>query len=77
MSENQLRLLLVAVGGLVAWRLVANGAKVVDAVTEVVTEDINPASDQNVIYRGANSLFWPDGSNTLGTWLYNITHPGE
>lgn len=39
------------------------------------TKYVNPASDQNLAYTGVNSVFWPDNSQTLGTWLYDVTHP--
>jgi len=43
-----------------------------------VPKVVNPASDQNIVYQGVNAVVrkLPGASNddTLGTWLYNITH---
>ncbi len=36
---------------------------------------VTPWNNNNVIYQGVNSTLFPDGSETLGTWLYNVTHP--
>lgn len=38
------------------------------------TRYVNPASPDNLIYSGINDRLWPDGSQTLGTWLYNEIH---
>lgn len=43
-----------------------------DAVTHVVTKDLNPASDQNLAYRGANAVIGcADGSCSLGTKIFD------
>jgi hypothetical protein len=36
---------------------------------------INPASTNNAVYAGLNGSIWPDGSETLGTWLYGAINP--
>lgn len=36
---------------------------------------INPASTNNAIYTGINDVFWPDQSESLGTWLYGVFNP--
>lgn len=38
---------------------------------------INPASTNNAIYTGVNNVLFPDQSDTLGTWFYNLIHPDE
>jgi hypothetical protein len=46
--------------------------------TEQAAGAINPVSDQNIFYRGANAVLqvFTETGDTLGTWLYNVTHPG-
>ena len=39
------------------------------------TAYINPASDRNLVYTGVNGAIWPDGSNTVGTWLHEVFNP--
>lgn len=54
-----------------AWYLIRRGADALPSVQEV-KDAINPASDKNVVYQGANSLVeWATGNkvDTLGTWL--------
>jgi hypothetical protein len=36
---------------------------------------VTPWNNENVIYKGVNNTLFPDGSDTVGTWLYDITHP--
>lgn len=36
---------------------------------------VTPWNNENVVYQGVNNALFPDGSDTLGTWLYGITHP--
>ncbi|CAN7403101.1 hypothetical protein LJR129_002493 [Acidovorax sp. LjRoot129] len=36
---------------------------------------VTPWNNENVVYQGVNNTLFPDGSDTLGTWLYGITHP--
>lgn len=52
------------------------GGKVVDGiaagVTELITKDLNPASPENVVYRGVNVLTGGDNSkNSIGTRIYD------
>lgn len=51
-----------------AWGAVSQGAQ--DAAWAVT-----PWNNNNVIYGGVNNALFPDGSDTLGTWLYDVTHP--
>lgn len=52
--------------------------KAADAVAAVVKEDLNPASDRNLAYRGVNAvggaLTGQGDSFSLGSWLYELTH---
>jgi hypothetical protein len=70
---------LIVGGALLYW--VAN--KVIDktaAAAGAVGRAVNPASDQNLAYQGVNvvgAAVSGRSSWTLGTWLYDITHPGE
>lgn len=49
-------------------------------ITETVTTTLNPASDKNIIYKGVNAVGGAvSGSDSwsLGSWIYDITHPEE
>lgn len=46
------------------------------AAVSTVEKAVNPASTQNVAYKTASAIFAPAGQ-TIGTELYNITHPGQ
>jgi len=49
-----------------------------DATSQAVRDGawaVTPWNNNNVVYQGVNSTLFPDGSDTLGTWLYNVTHP--
>lgn len=76
--------------GFVAFRIykiassgVDAGAKVGEAVLQgvkkVVTEDLNPVSDKNVVYSAVTSVVTnaTGEENSLGTWIYNLTHKDE
>lgn len=61
--------------------VVYNGKKAVSAVVDtaknVVAKDLNPASDQNLAYRGVNKVgeaITGESNWTLGGWIYDITH---
>lgn len=66
----------LAVVALVAYALwKAKG--VVGKIADVVATDLNPVSDQNIVYRGASAVtqkITGNESDTLGTALYNVTH---
>ena len=70
----------ILVGGYFLGRKVSAAA--VDGA-EAVGEAINPTSDQNLIYKGLNAVgdvFDDGGDNdsfSLGSWLYDVTHPEE
>mgnify|MGYP003375844662 CR=1 FL=1 len=36
---------------------------------------VTPWNNENVIYQTVNGALFPSGQDTLGTWLYGITHP--
>lgn len=60
-----------------AWKVKQGAEAVSDAVGEVITEDLNPVSDQNLAYRGVNAIgaaISGDDSFSLGSWIYEITH---
>lgn len=62
---------------------IADGAS---ALADAAATDLNPASDQNLAYRGVNAFGGAiassptapgvnaDGSWTFGGWLYDVTH---
>lgn len=48
-----------------------------DATSQAVRDGawaVTPWNQENVFYEGINNAIWPDGSESLGTWLYNLTH---
>lgn len=83
--DNQTLLILGAFGALGVYLLYSGGKAVAGAAVEAaetVGEAVNPVSDQNIVYQGVSAVVdvVDDGQRngaTLGTWLYDITHPGE
>lgn len=68
----------VAVAGFLAYKIYSGASKTLEAGAKFVTEDINPASDQNLIYRGLNELTGGDNADSsLGTRIYDFFHPNE
>lgn len=63
-----------AVVGFVLYKAYSAGAKVLSAGADVLTHELNPASDQNLAYRAVNSVV-PGENATLGTWLYDLFNP--
>ncbi len=60
----------VALAAYLLWR--AKGA-----IGEVLTTSLNPASDQNLAYKGVNSIggaVTGDKDFSLGSYLYDLTH---
>jgi hypothetical protein len=64
--------------GVVAYKfattLKAVGGDVVVAAKKVITEDLNPASDKNIVYSAVNSVgstMTGDSSFSLGGWIYD------
>lgn len=57
----------------------ASAGQAVAQVADAVIAGVNPASDKNFVYGGANALggaLTGQGSNfTVGGWLYDVTHP--
>ncbi len=47
------------------------------------TEKVNPASKENLVYRGVNAVgdVFDNGSTddsfSVGTWIYDVFHPNE
>ena len=65
------------VGGLALWQLRKAAAATAEFAEEVVTEDLNPVSDQNLAYRGVNGIgaaLTGEEDFRLGRWIYDITH---
>lgn len=53
--------------------------KIADAAGAVV-DAVNPASPENLAYRGVNGIgaaLTGEESFTLGGWIYDVTHPNE
>lgn len=65
----------VAVAGVLY--LVKRGA---DKAAQVIKEDLNPASDKNIVYGGVNSVgeaVTGDKDFSLGSWLYEVLNPEQ
>lgn len=45
-----------------------------DAARETAWQ-VAPWNNENVIYQTANGALFPDGSDTIGTWLYGVMNP--
>jgi hypothetical protein len=60
---------------------VDQAAEVAKHTATVVVEAVNPADPQNIVNRGATAVAAAvtgkpnDGTWSLGTWLYDATHP--
>lgn len=49
-----------------------------DATSQAVRDGawaVTPWNQENVIYKGVNNTLFPDGNDTLGTWIYDLLHP--
>lgn len=57
----------VGVGLVVAYKAVKAGGAAIDTAKEVITEDLNPNSTENVVYRAVSSPF---ESGSLGSSVY-------
>lgn len=62
-----------------AWDGFAGGVSgAADFVGHHVSTTINPASDQNIVYRGVNAVggaISGDDSWSLGSWIYDVFNP--
>lgn len=76
----KLALAAAAVGALVyAYRRVSSGLQALPTVAEI-TPLINPASNQNLVYQGVNAVGGAVAGRSdwsLGSWVYDVTHPNE
>lgn len=55
------------------------GKQIKDAAAAAANA-VNPTSDKNLAYRGVNAVgevLSGDESFSLGSWLYDVTHPNE
>lgn len=59
---------LVIVGLGVAWYIKTKTVETVGKAAEAV----NPLNNNNAIYTGVNTIFWPEGNQTLGGKIYDI-----
>lgn len=67
----------LAVGGYVLFRVYKGGLNLTKQVGEVISNDLNPASDKNLIYRSANKTFFGNNKQTLGGSVYDFFHSGS
>lgn len=61
-------------------KLTGAAGEAFDAATGFASTTLNPASDQNLIYKGVNAVGAAatgdtSGGWSLGGWIYDITHP--
>lgn len=62
----------------VAYKLYKGAGDLVDTAKKVVTEDLNPASDKNIVYSAFNTTNEKgEVTESLGTRIYNWFHPDE
>ena len=69
----------LAVGG-VALVLIYLAQRQARQAAQAVGDAINPVSADNVFYQGASGVVGAvtgDKSATVGTWLYDVLHPGQ
>jgi hypothetical protein len=62
------------VAGLGVWAY-ANRKEIAEAV-----QVVNPASDKNIVYRGANAAtqaITGQSNTSFGSWLYDVFHPNQ
>lgn len=55
-------------------------SQAIDVVSDVVTNDLNPASNENIVNKGVSKVGAEISGNpnwTLGGWIYDVTHPKE
>ena len=68
-----------AIGGVVLVFAYLAKRQVVEA-SQALAEAVNPVSSENVFYSGASKItkaLTGNQNKTFGTWLYDVTHPGE
>lgn len=68
----------VLVGGLVLYWIATRVASKASDTAAAVGAAVNPASDQNLAYRGVNAIgsaITGDPSWSLGSWLYDVFNP--
>lgn len=77
--DVNLTYIILGLGAVIGIYLAFEAAKKpVEAAASAVGNAVNPASDQNLIYAGANKLvkFLSNGEYLdVGDWLYGVTHP--
>ena len=70
----------VAVGAIALYWLAGRAAAATGEAAAKVGTAANPLSDQNILYRATNAIgsaFTFDPDFSLGSWLYEKTHPSE
>jgi hypothetical protein len=70
----------VGLAGLIVWRVYRTGGQVAEAAAELVTEDLNPASPDNLVNRGLSAIgaaITGEPEWSLGGQVYDWTHTDE
>lgn len=58
-----------------AWGGISDAAGVAYQTATDAAWAVTPWNNQNVISQGVNNALFPDGSDSLGTWLYDLLNP--
>lgn len=80
MTKNEQRKYITIAAALAGAYILYRGHQAAERVKEVVTEDLNPASTENVVYSGVNAIGASVTGNegfSLGGWIYDKLNPGE
>lgn len=70
-------LVLIPVAAFLMWKTYKGGAAVMKGAANIVTHDLNPASQDNLINRGVSAVGAAVSGNagwSLGGWIYDATH---
>lgn len=73
-------LALTAVAAVAGFLIVRKAKEAGADALDYAAQKLDVTSDQNVFYQGANKVVQAvsgDSTNTVGTWLYNLTHADE
>lgn len=73
--------LLILAVGLAAFWVIWRAKTAISQVAADVVPFVDPTSDQNIAYQGANKIIQQlpgaTDSSTVGTWIYDITHQAQ
>ena len=73
-------LALTAVAAVAGFLIVRKAKEAGTEALDYAAQKLDITSDQNMFYQGANKIAQTlsgDSTNTVGTWIYNLTHADE